>query len=92
MNHQSTALPFPQPDSKQYRKHGHTALQNSQCMDSLGAVGDCFSYMVRSRQSIGNCYIQNFYGCNSSNAMPIITKYKHINYLITGHKTDDSLS
>jgi len=34
----------------------------------LGAVSDYFSDMVGSRQSISECYAQNFESCDSNNA------------------------
>ena len=42
--------------------------QNSQSVESLGAVSDYFSDMVGSRQSISECYAQNFESCDSNNA------------------------
>ena len=43
--------------------------QNSQSVESLGAVSDYFSDMVGSRQSISECYAQNFESCDSNNAL-----------------------
>jgi len=42
--------------------------QNSQSVESLGAVIDYFSDMVGSRQSISECYAENFESCDSNNA------------------------
>jgi len=42
--------------------------QNSQSVESLGAVSNYFSDMVGSRQSISECYAQNSESCDSNNA------------------------
>ena len=40
----------------------------SQSVETLGTVSDYFADMVGSRQSISECYAQNFERCDSNNA------------------------